>query len=293
MKNNPGISLSLCLELSKLKIMLPVSLTGFTGYFIFDPHITSGIILISAGVLLLAISASVLNQIQERDLDAKMERTRERPVPSGRISVGEAFIFFLVTFISGSIIIYLAGNGRALLVSLIILFCYNGIYTFLKRITTFAIIPGAVAGAMPPLIGWVAAGGGAWDKPIILLEFLLFTGQIPHFMVLLLKYKEDYKSAAIPNLTRVFTEDQFSRLTLMWVFLSVVAGLFLCGFEIIRNKLIIGLLIIASIFLIWQFTSLIRNRTNKTNYNRYSILLNSYYLLLLLLLISDHIIMLV
>jgi protoheme IX farnesyltransferase len=289
MKNNSGNRLNHFLELSKLKIMLPVSLTAFTGYFIKDPHISFRIFSISAGVLLLAISASVLNQIQEKDLDTKMKRTCERPVPAGRISIRQASVFFLVSLFSGIVILQLSGNFKALLVGLITLFCYNGIYTCLKRITSFAIIPGAIAGAMPPLIGWVAAGGGVWDKTIIFIEFLLFTGQIPHFLVLLLKYREDYSNAPIPSLVNVFKSEQIDRLVFIWVVSSAVAAMFLCGFEIIRNKLIMGILIIASSVLIWQFTYLIRKRIYKNKYDRYSILLNSYYLLLLFLLISDRI----
>ena len=68
-------------------------------------------------------------------------------------------------------------------------------------------VPGAVTGALPPLIGWVAAGGGIWDKPIIFLEFLFFTGQIPHFWLLILKYGEEYRKAGIPSLTDIFQQD--------------------------------------------------------------------------------------
>ena len=68
-------------------------------------------------------------------------------------------------------------------------------------------VPGAVTGALPPLIGWVAAGGGVWDKSIIFLEFLFFTGQIPHFWLLILKYGEEYKKAGFPSLTNILSSD--------------------------------------------------------------------------------------
>ena len=75
------------LELSKLKIMIPVTLTGFTGYFIFDPHLSLNIILVSTGILFLAIAASILNQVQEATLDSKMNRTRNRPIPAQNIRI--------------------------------------------------------------------------------------------------------------------------------------------------------------------------------------------------------------
>ena len=278
------------LELSKIKIMIPVSLTGFTGFFIFDPHISIKIILVSSGILFLAISASVLNQIQEADLDSKMERTHNRPLPSKRINPQHALLFFLCNLITGTVLIYSAGNLTAALIGLITIGWYNVIYTYAKRITAFAVFPGAVTGALPPLIGWVAAGGGVWDKPIIFLEFLLFTGQIPHFWLLVLKYGEEYGKAGMPTLTNILNRVQIGRLTFTWVVTSAIAALFLCYFEIISTEMIVVILLIASVFLIWQFSELINLSGNKNNYRKYSILLDSYFLLVLILLVSDRII---
>jgi len=278
------------LELSKIKIMIPVSLTGFTGFFIFDPQISIKIILVSSGILFLAISASVLNQIQEADLDSKMERTHNRPLPSKRINPQHALLFFLCNLITGTVLIYSAGNLTAALIGLITIGWYNVIYTYAKRITAFAVFPGAVTGALPPLIGWVAAGGGVWDKPIIFLEFLLFTGQIPHFWLLVLKYGEEYGKAGMPTLTNILNRVQIGRLTFTWVVTSAIAALFLCYFEIISTEMIVVILLIASVFLIWQFSELINLSGNKNNYRKYSILLDSYFLLVLILLVSDRII---
>ena len=290
MKNNSGNNLKYYLELSKLKIMIPVSLTGFTGYFIFDPHITLNIFIVSIGILLMAISASVLNQIQEAGLDIKMNRTHKRPIPAKNISKSGAILFFLANLIAGTCFIYSAGGFRAAIIGLITLVWYNGIYTFSKRFSAFAVVPGAITGALPPLIGWVAAGGGIWDKPIIFLEFLFFIGQIPHFWLLILKYGEEYKNAGIPSLTDILSRAQINRLTFTWVVSSVIAALFLCFFEIIKTRLIVGILLVASFYLIWNFSDLLKNQVNAANSRKYSILLDSYFLLVLILLISDRII---
>jgi protoheme IX farnesyltransferase len=290
MKNNSGNNLKYYLELSKLKIMIPVSLTGFTGYFIFDPHITLSLVIVTSGILLMAISASVLNQIQEAALDLKMNRTHNRPIPAKHISKSGAILFFLANLIAGTALIYSAGGFKAAIIGLITLVWYNGIYTCSKRISAFAVVPGAVTGALPPLIGWVAAGGGIWDKPIIFLEFLFFTGQIPHFWLLILKYGEEYRNAGIPSLTDVLGRAQINRLTFTWVVSSVIAALFLSFFEIIKTKLIVGILLIASLFLIWNFSDLLKNEVNASNSRKYSILLDSYFLLVMILLISDRII---
>jgi protoheme IX farnesyltransferase len=289
MINNSGNKLKDYLELSKLKIMIPVSLTGFTGYFIFDPHFSFKIVLITIGILFLAVSSSVLNQIQEVELDSKMNRTHNRPIPAGNINLQKAIIFFLLNFITGTIIIYSAGNHKAVIISLITVFWYNVIYTYSKRITAFAVVPGAVTGALPPLIGWVAAGGGIWDRPVVFLEFLFFTGQIPHFWLLIIKYGEEYKNAGIPSLTNIFSITQINRLTFTWVIFSVVAALFLCYFEIIQKLPAILILLLASVIMIWQFADLFKTMEKNPENKKYSILLDSYFLLVLLLLISDRI----
>jgi len=290
MISNSGNNFKYYLELSKLKIMIPVSLTGFTGYFIFDPHLSLNIVLISLGVLLMAVSASVLNQIQEVKLDGLMNRTINRPIPAGKISSQRALLFFLINFSTGLAIIFIAGNLKAASIGIITLLWYNGIYTYSKRITAFAVIPGAVTGALPPLIGWVAAGGGIWDKPVIFVEFLFFTGQIPHFWLLIVKYGDEYKKAGIPSLTDIFNITQINRLTFTWVIFSIVAALFLCYFEILGNITVILILLLASAFMIWQFADLIRFEMNKKNYKKYSMLLDFYFLLVLILLIIDRIV---
>jgi heme o synthase len=290
MKSNSGNRLKNYLELSKLKIMIPVSLTGFTGYFIYSPHLTSDLFLVSTGILFMAISASVLNQIQEADLDRKMARTQNRPIPSNKISIPQAATFFLACLAAGFTLIYCSGGLRAALIGIITIFWYNGIYTYSKRITAFAVVPGAVTGALPPLIGWVAAGGGVTDKPIIFLGFLFFIGQIPHFWLLIVKYGEEYRNAGIPSLTEILSMEQINRLTFTWVVSSVTAALFLCFFEIIRSRMIVGILLIASCYIIWKFSALVKIRTKSTDSTRYSILLDVYFLLVLILLISDSII---
>lgn len=288
MKSNSD-TLTNYLELSKLKIMIPVSLTGFTGFFVFDPHVSAKIFLITGGILLLSIAASVLNQIQESDIDGRMNRTHNRPIPAGRIKTWKAVVFFLICLFFGTVILFTAGNLKAAIIGLITIFWYNIIYTYSKRITAFAVVPGAITGALPPLIGWVAAGGGEWDRTIIFLEFLFFTGQIPHFWLMILKYGEEYKNAGMPSLTAVFNPVQINRLTFIWTVSSVAAALFLCYFGIIQSGAIILILLIASAITVWKFSDLIRIPADKDNYNKYSIILYSFFLLVMILLIADRI----
>jgi protoheme IX farnesyltransferase len=269
--------------------MLPVALTGFTGYFIYQPQINSSILLVSIGILLQAIASSVLNQLQEIDLDRKMNRTHNRPLPTGKISITASIAFFSLTLIAGTALIYFYGNLLASIVGLFTIFWYNVIYTYAKRITAFAVVPGSLTGALPPFIGWTAAGGALLDKPIILLGFLLFIGQVPHFWLLILKYGEEYGNAGIPSLTKIFSRPQINRLSFTWIVTSAISGLFLSYFEVIHSKIIISLLLISSFYLIWSFRGMVTGPENNIQFRRNFILLNSYFLLILIFLIADRI----
>ena len=278
------------LELSKLKIMIPVSFTGFMGYFIFNPHISFNLILVTSGILFMAIAASVLNQIQEVNIDLIMNRTHDRPLPSGRIAMREALIYFFLCLVIGSVMVYSAGSIPALIIGLITIIWYNGVYTNAKRTTAFAVLPGALTGALPPLIGWVAAGGSPSDKTIIFIGFLFFAGQIPHFWLLILKYGDEYEKAGLPSLTKIMNRIQIRRLTFSWLLLTVFAALFLNFFHVIENLFLTWILIAASVFLVWQFTGLFKISGNMNNYKKYTILLNSYFLMIIALLITESII---
>lgn len=275
------------LELSKLKIMIPVAFTGFTGYFIFNPSFSLKLFAVSTGILLLAISASVLNQIQEADRDSKMERTKYRPLPSGNISLKSAVTYFLICFLSGLFLVWYYGNQGAFLTGILTLFWYNGLYTFAKRITAFAVVPGAVTGALPPVIGWVAPGGSPWDKTIILIAFLFFIGQVPHFWLIMLRYGEQYSNAGFPSLTQIMSRSAIRRLIFIWVFVSALAAVFLCTFEIIRSGVVVAILLIASIVFVWQFRGLAKPDEDQKYDSRLPLMLNIYFLLVMVLLILD------
>jgi protoheme IX farnesyltransferase len=218
-----------------------------------------------------------------------MKRTNDRPIPAGRITLKNAIIFSLFCLFSGIFLIYAGGNLASALIGVFTLLWYNGVYTYSKRITAFAVVPGALTGALPPLIGWVAAGGGMWDKPIVFIEFLFFIGQIPHFWLLILKYGEEYSKAGIPALTDIFSVEQINRLTFTWVVTSVIAAVFLCYLEVIRTAPAIGILLAASAYLIWKFSKLVRNGATNRTYRPYFITLDSYFLLVMILLIADRI----
>jgi protoheme IX farnesyltransferase len=193
--------LGVFLELTKPRITALVLVTAAVGYAVgagrgLDPF---AFVALLAGTAMVAGGASALNQYSERELDARMERTRRRPLPSGRVAPGEALGFGLAISIGG-LAVLAAINPLTALLGAVALTSYALLYTPLKRVTSLCTVVGAVPGAIPPLMGWAAARGslsaGAWA-----LFGILFLWQLPHFLAIGWMYREDYARGGFPMLT--------------------------------------------------------------------------------------------
>lgn len=203
-------------ELSRWKLSLAVAFSAVTGYLLFSGGDPGGAVLTAAGVFLLSAGASALNQYTERESDALMTRTAGRPLPSGRMAPPAAMLAVAVMLAAG--IAFLAGGGTwPVLLGLLNVVLYNVIYTGLKKKTTLAIIPGALVGAVPPLIGYTAAGGAIADTRIILFALFMFLWQMPHFWLLLVRYGEEYEKAGIKTLHPVMSDKAIMRLVTGWI----------------------------------------------------------------------------
>jgi protoheme IX farnesyltransferase len=145
---------------------------------------------------LVAAGTSALNQYVERDADAVMRRTAHRPLPLGILAPGEALVFGASLVGAGALFLLLAVNALACLLGLVTCAAYLGLYTPLKSRTPWATFVGAFPGAVPPLIGWVAARGSL-DRGAWLLFAILFIWQFPHFLAIAWMYREDYARAGI------------------------------------------------------------------------------------------------
>lgn len=180
------------LELSKSRIVLMVLITTAAGYAI-GARDFSTLVLINTlvGTALVAAGTNALNQYVERDLDAKMNRTRRRPLPAGAITPRAALFFSTAIAIIGTLYLGLAVNWLTAFLGAFTLTSYIFVYTPLKRVSTVCTIIGAVPGAIPPLMGWTAATGalglGGW-----IAFAVLFFWQLPHFMAISWIYREDY-----------------------------------------------------------------------------------------------------
>jgi len=214
----------------KFPISALAALTAATGYLLAAHEIDGSVGLLAFGFFLLASGSGALNHFQDRSVDARMERTRRRPLPSGRVRPLAVLAFGAGLSGAGLAMLVLLGPTVALAGSVAV-FLYNGAYAFLKPRTAMAVVVGSLTGAIPPAAGW-HAGGGAINDPAfaaLLLFFVLW--QMPHYFLLLLRFGSDYRKAGLPSLQSYFDEPQLSRLAMTWfsAFLFLVASLPLFG----------------------------------------------------------------
>ena len=169
--------------------------------------------------------AAVLNQWQERAADARMVRTRNRPIPSGSITPEAAFIYGIVISIAGDILLWLGVNSLAASMAIITQAAYLLVYTPLKQHSHWCTEIGAIPGAIPPLIGWAAAEGSISTLGWILFAILL-TWQIPHFMAIAWNFRKDYENAGFPMLSVIDSSGyRTARQSLIFTLLLIVSSL--------------------------------------------------------------------
>ncbi len=277
--------LKIIFELGKVRISLPVSLSALAGYVLFSGRIDGQGLLMAVGVFLMSCGSGALNHWQERKTDAMMPRTKKRPIPSGRISSAQGLMVVFGYTLTGSLILAISNPLIALYLSWATLASYNLIYTPLKKATAFAVIPGSLVGALPPMIGWAAAGGNIWAEPILFVATFFFIGQIPHFWLLLLLFGDQYKLAGLQSLTDIFSELQIKRITYTWVLTTIASALLVLYFVIVHPVIVI-LLIIYIFYLLYTLSrSVFIEKEFKVLPAFYR--LNFLYLFMMLFLIAD------
>lgn len=278
------------IELSKVRITFAVSLTTVTGYVLASGQFDAGLILPTIGIFILACGSSALNHYQERDKDAQMERTQNRPIPGGRISPSGALVFAVMLTIIGSGLIYIGSGFLAMQLGLLAMIWYNAIYTPLKRKTAFAVVPGSIIGAIPPLVGWVAGGGSLADPKALVIAFFFFIWQVPHFWLLLLKFGKEYERAGFPSITSLYSDQQIRHTTFIWTMATAVTALMLPVFGIVNSVVMSIGLLIAVIWLVVVFSKLLKPGDEKFNARYYFMKINYFVLIMIIFLAVDSVI---
>ena len=221
--------------LTRFPVSLAVTFTAFAAIVISTGDITAAMFFPVAGIFLLASGASAFNQYQEWPWDERMERTRKRPIPSRRISTQEALRIATLCITGGLLLLLYFSTSVCFFLGIFNLVWYNGVYTWLKRKTAFAVVPGALTGAIPILMGWTAAGGQLHDPTVIFLAFFLFIWQMPHFWLLTLKYGSPYRDAGFPVLTGYFNDRQVKIIIMAWMTASSATSCMFVLFRILHQ----------------------------------------------------------
>lgn len=238
------------------------------------------VLLLFAGGMLVTGAANAINQIVEKDTDAKMKRTAARPVASGRMHIDEAATFSVVAAIFGIFIIGLWFNWMAAGIAAFSLFLYGFIYTPLKKVHSISVLIGAIPGALPCLIGWAAGdpllGIGGWT-----LFALQFFWQFPHFWAIAWVAHEDYSSAGFKLLPDVGGPTKYAAVqSILYSVLLIPIGVmpYVFGMSGMVSMIIVG---IANLVMFWQCVRLFREM-NVTAARR--VMFGSYFYLPIVLL---------
>lgn len=182
-------------ELLKFRLSMLVSFSCAFGYVLASPNVNWNVLpMLFVGGFLVSGASVIVNQILEKDLDKVMTRTRNRPLPTGRLNVNEALAFCVICLAAGVAILLAYTNVFTTTLSLISMVLYSFVYTPLKRVGPIAVLVGAIPGALPPLLGWTAATGTITYEALIIFG-IQFIWQFPHFWAIAWVADEDYKRA--------------------------------------------------------------------------------------------------
>ena len=183
-------------ELLKPRLSFLVAFSAAFGYLLaFQGTINwASFISLAIGGFLVSGASILINQILERDLDSMMNRTQNRPIPSGRVTVNEAIIYTVLTGVAGLFLLLTYTNVLTTALAFVSMLLYGFVYTPLKRVGSVAVFVGAIPGALPPMLGWVAATGNISYEAIIIFA-VQFIWQFPHFWAIAWVLDDDYKKA--------------------------------------------------------------------------------------------------
>ena len=242
-------------NLLKPRVMSLVIFTGFAGMFLAPASIHPLLFVISLFAIAAGAGASgAINQWYDRDIDAVMQRTQNRPIPSGAVEPAEALSFGLVISALSVLLLGLAANWLAAGLLAFTIFFYGVIYTiWLKRSTPQNIVIGGAAGALPPVIGWAAVTGTLSIEPLILFA-IIFMWTPPHFWALALFRNDDYTRANVPMMPVVAGAAETRRQILIYAVLLAPLGVVptLIGMSSIFYGILAGALGLNFVRLSWQ-----------------------------------------
>ena len=278
------------LRSAKITISLFVAFSALTGYAVQAHRLDITALFAFAGMMLLAAGSATINNIQDRKIDRQFSRTAHRPLACGALSVSQGKRQSIALLSAGCLLLYLATDSPwPLLLGITGVVCYNLLYTPLKFRTLWAIVPGVICGMIPPLVGWIAAGGQLGSPRIWLIMILLGLWQPPHAWLIMLANADELPTADSRNILSFFSTFQVSRILFIWVcsFMAVLS--LLPAFGILAYSFYSTTLVLAGgLAAGWYAWGLFKVRTRKT-YRYLFTLLNSVLALTMLYCLLENI----
>ncbi len=225
-------------RLFRVRITLAVAASTVLGALLARPVYDFSTVAVALGVALLAAGCSAVNQAQEYATDALMPRTANRPVPAGRCSPRGAGLAGAGAILLSLPVLFWAGGPLLVFVGAGIVAVYNGLYTPLKKHTAFALLVGASVGALPPAVGWLAAGGGFPQPFPVMLYGAFFLWQVPHFRLRAERDREEYRRAGLPVLAAVrFRLPGIFSAPALWEYALMLTLMLLAGMFMVHASL--------------------------------------------------------
>jgi protoheme IX farnesyltransferase len=232
-ENNFNTFLKAFFRLIKYRLSAAVAFSAGAGYILYEKSGSiTGFFSTVLGVFLLSAGSAALNQYQERHTDALMLRTKKRPLPAHELRSRTALGISVTLIFSGTALLILGTVWLAALLGLLNVVLYNLIYTNLKPKTSFAVVPGALVGAVPPLIGFTAAGGSPIAPQALFMAGFMFMWQLPHFWLLLSTYRREYEKAGFVSLVKIPGERDTKVIVPAWIVITSILLLFAENFGI-------------------------------------------------------------
>lgn len=253
-------------EITKIRLSVSVVFSSLAGYMLgVDVVNLKTLILLAFGGYFMVGASNAFNQIIEKDLDALMERTKNRPIPAGRMSVRTAFIIATVFTILGIVILYII-NPRTAMYGAISIFLYTCVYTPLKTKTPLAVFVGAIPGAIPFMLGWVAARNDFGIEPGTLFAIQFFW-QFPHFWAIGWFLFDDYEKAGFFMLPTGKQDKGTAVQIIMYTVWTILVSIIpVIGFTGELKLSVIGAIVVFALglFMLYYALELFKKRTNKS-----------------------------
>ena len=272
---------------TKAILSFAVGIPGVFVYLLGADEIKSSLWVTFLAIFFLALGVCALNQFQEYTLDALMDRTKSRPLVTQRIGRSEAIIAIFGLIFLSMVLIYTVLSFTGIAIFTVVVFLYNGIYTPFKRVSPYAVFPGALLGVIPPLLMWLLTKKSLLSLDFLSLMWFYFVWQMPHFWLLVLMHHKEYKKAGFPTMVEVLGSKSLARITYIWIVFTTISALMVVSYFMPKSNAVLSIILLHSIFILYSSIPLFKKDLSKKIFKKIFMQLNLYTLCVIGFLVFD------